>query len=206
MNLFIEGARGLGKSSITRKLRANRMERILMNHTGLNADSVVTKEKMVEYYKALNTFLANIPENSFTTIHDRCSFSEAVMCKVYKTTYTFDEEYFSLVKELDEKTKVQNIHVLLINKNENELERNLSDNSRSTKALLFERDDIQETVQNTLVQQENYITLFNQVAQKNYTNSIFVLLDVEGKSIDSIVDELEGLLTTTGKYCTPTDS
>lgn len=193
MNIFIEGARGVGKSTLVRGLRNNRMERILINHTGLNTDAVETKQKMSLYYNELLNWLSNIKDTGFTMLHDRFFLSETVMSKTYKTTYDFDDETEKLLHKMNDELG-KSLVILITNRNKNELARNFTGDERLTKANLFERPDILDNAETAIQQQDEYLKVFNEMQDMDLDNITFIEFSTEGKSIEKCLEELEQIV------------
>lgn len=193
MNIILEGARGLGKSTITRRLRSNKMHRILTNHTGMNGDSPTVKQAMDTYYNEYLNYLSTVKDLDFTMIHDRFFISEMVMSKLYKTTYDFDEEGLNLARRMSNELEDTKI-IFIVNYNEEELYQNLNANDRIGKANLFEDDKIKDDVSNTLKQQEMYDSVIRKIESEELKNITVYRVNAEGKSIDILVDEIEQIL------------
>lgn len=190
LHVIIEGARGLGKSTVTSKLRQLNTETVLINHTGLNGDNPVVKSRMTDYYEKAVDYMESTKDIGFTYIHDRFIQSEAVMSRLYKKNYTFDDVYERLMKRLDG-IGVPILLIYLDNNNTEEIERNLENSERKEKAHLFNRKELADNVNTTTQQLEAYRRLYTEGKQVTYKNILPMQLDVSGKTVDEVVSEVQ---------------
>ena len=85
--LYLEGARGVGKSYVSRTLRDITVETILIEHTGLRGEK---KEETQGYYREMLKTCNNV-ERAVSVIHDRSPISDIVYAHTYKD-YRYSEE------------------------------------------------------------------------------------------------------------------
>lgn len=187
-NLIVEGARGLGKSSITRYLRDKTTNSTLINFTGFNETGDEGKAKVTNYYKEWTKFFRILREGDYTFIHDRYFFSEVVYSEYYKD-YSFIEEYLHILDSIPQ-TYGQFDLIILWTDDKFELQRNLT----RDKAELFGREE--ESVKASLMQQLGYLKLASDLRQMKIPNVRVHTINVAGKAIEVIGDEILSLTNT----------
>lgn len=101
--IICEGARGTGKSTVTRALRNKLHSATLINFTGFRDDGDVGLAKISAYYDAWLTALESMAsveggENTYI-VCDRFFMSEWVYSALYKT-YNFSEKYDELLERM----------------------------------------------------------------------------------------------------------
>lgn len=153
--IVLEGARGTGKSTVSRLLRNHIFGSTLINPTGFSDDGEEGLKKIQDYYKSLMVYLKSLHESdhTFTVIFDRIFFSEMVYSQYYKS-YNFMDMYDELCKQLLEYSDELYIYFFVI-RDRQELQKRLM----RDKVELFE--NIEESVDQSLIQQEGYERLFD---------------------------------------------
>lgn len=187
-NIVVEGARGLGKSSITRYLRDKTTNSTLINYTGFNEKGEHGKAKVSNYYKNWKDFFWQSQGWGFTFIHDRYFFSEFVYSKLYKD-YDFESEYLKLVKAIPQTYDKLDLFVLWTDSVE-ELERNLN----RDKVQLF--GEVSESTKESLKQQISYLNMAIELKSRNIPNLKVHIINVARKSVEQIGDEILRLTNT----------
>lgn len=185
-NLIVEGARGLGKSSITRFLREHTTNSTLINFTGFNESGEEGADKVTNYYQKWSEFFNSLRAEDITFIHDRYFFSEMVYSSLYKS-YNFRPYYDLFVRRIPMTFDNVTLVVLWSNSYE-ELERNLT----RDKAQLF--GEVEESVVESLEQQLIYLQLTAELKVKNIPNLTVKILNVKGKTIEQIGHEILALM------------
>lgn len=181
---IIEGARGVGKSTITRMLRDGLTNTLLINMTGNNEDSEQGKEATFRHYKNLLTYLGyeKFDESPFNFLFDRTFFSEQVYSMMYKS-YDFTSEYNKLLHDLNNLADKIEVQVVFLTTDQKSLERNLS---REGKADLFGESKFADDVYKSLTQQAHYERLFKNARVK--ASSIkFTTLNLVNLSLEESV-------------------
>jgi deoxyguanosine kinase len=181
-NLIFEGARGLGKSEISRYIRQKTTNSTLINFTGFNEGGQEGLNKVLAYYKAWETFFFTCKWSDALFIHDRYYFSEMVYSELYKD-YDFKRYYYQLIKQF-EHTFDQAEIVFLWTSRQEDLERNL----KRDKAELF--GNVGDDVSKSLTQQLFYLVLENELITMKIPNLTVHIVDVAGKTIEEIGEEV----------------
>lgn len=192
MHIIIEGSRGMGKSTVAHELRKRNMQVVLTNHTAISADEPITGDYMTTYYQNYIDYMSTVKGLPFNYVHDRFLQSEYVMSKLYKASYRFTA-YNRLMSALDaigERVLV----VYLYNTSDSEIERNLSGDSRKGKADLFNNSRLRDGLITVKEQMLEYLTLYEQDKKRGYENIEVLKYNVSGKSIEGVVNYIQGYI------------
>lgn len=147
-NIIVEGARGTGKSTVTKILRENILNSTLINFTGFNEGGDDGFRKTLKYYNSWFNFFHGLKETDMIFIHDRFYFSEMVYSFLYKD-YNFEEDYQIFNHRI--KNNFDEVHLILLVTDSEEL---LYNRLNRNKKLLFGR--VNENVTESLKQQYLY--------------------------------------------------
>jgi deoxyguanosine kinase len=185
--IILEGARGLGKSTLSFKLRQKLKHSTLINFTGFHDDGEKGLHKIsnyyIEWFTLFRKFYACLDD--YTIICDRFFPSEMVFSSLYKK-YNFEDKYKLYCKLLPTIADEIILFHFTIN-DENELAQRLIRDK-----VPFGK--VEESVAETLKQQEEYkkqIDLLNAIVKWNYDKLVKVIeIDTTGKSIDELLKEL----------------
>lgn len=177
--IIIEGARGTGKSSVTSKLRHSLKGSTLVNATGFSDDYWKGFIKITSYYEYWMEFLESMVkvDNQYV-IFDRFFFSELVYSSLYKN-YNFEgvyELFLDRLKELEPQ-----IFLLTVNDN-NELRKRLNRDKVNF-------HNVDESVEETLKQQEVYLKIFDNVESDIIDTSNMTTDDVYNYIMKSIIGD-----------------
>lgn len=185
---IVEGARGTGKSTIAFKLRQRIPETTLINFTGFHTDGEDGLDKVSKYYYRWMNFLYSMRFHDSKFVFDRFYFSEAVYTPLYKE-YDFNNSYrilnemlFALTEDVE-----INIFFLTIHDKEELKQRLIRDKVPFGKA--------EESVEQTLIQQDMYSKLFNELKNKNNNLNIYTI-NTSYMTNDEVYDEIIKLKTT----------
>jgi deoxyguanosine kinase len=184
INLVLEGARGLGKSSVAKWLRENTTNSTLINFTGFNEKGNDGLRKVVSYYNGFENMFRGMKVigHDYTFIHDRYFFSEMVYSKLYKD-YNFTPHYYSKAESIHHVYNYMPV-IFFYSTNIKELERNLT----RDKVQLF--GEVSESVNDSLIQQVAYLKMAKELENMRIPNVDVLVLDVSGKSIEEIGKEI----------------
>ena len=181
--IILEGSRGVGKSTVAFKLRQKSTDATLVNFTGFGLDNQEGLDKVTDYYVAWLSFIYTMKNHDSLFICDRFFFSEAVYSQLYKN-YDFSARY---KKFTDFRAKSSDdIHIFHLTINDKE----------ELKGRLV-RDKVpfgqaEESVEQTLLQQERYTELFAELKSdyaSNYHTHIHEI-QTDGKSNDEVYEEI----------------
>lgn len=165
---ILEGARGVGKSTIARMLRDGLTNTVLINMTGNNDNSEEGKIATFKHYDNLMQYLSfeKFDTTPFNFLFDRTFFSEQVYSSLYKD-YNFTREYRNLLGQLDRLASNVEVKVILLITDEENLERNLK---RDGKAHLFGDEKFADNLHKSVQQQGAYVRLIHEAEEM--TNNI----------------------------------
>ncbi len=187
--IILEGPRGTGKSTITRKLRDKVDGATLINLTGFKTDGEEGLAKIKSYYNSLDTYLHHLSksQHTYTVIFDRTFFSEVVYSKIYKS-YDFTASYNYLLNSLFD--CVDELHLFYLRLNDGD---KLRERLNRDKVQLF--DKVEESVAESFKQQEYYDALFSDMASvmlnvNSDTSKIrtFKTIQTDSLSIEDVYD------------------
>lgn len=170
--IIVEGARGCGKSNITRKLRDRLPSSTLINFTGFSLDGENGLETIAEYYINWMSLLHGMKASDIeqTIICDRMFFSELVYSSLYKS-YNFKPMYNMLIDSLK---KLNPTILFLTVDNEDTLSERLNRDK-----IAF--SNVKECVEETLKQQMEYEKVFSELTEElNITKIDTTHLNQEG--------------------------
>lgn len=187
--VIIEGARGVGKSTVVGNLRKTMTNTISINMTGNNEDSYEAKmETMYRYLNWLELIKAE-KDSSMTYIFDRFFFSEIVYSKLYKS-YDFSEHYGQLFSLLDEIAESVEVIVIELSTGLVDFSRNLN---RGEKADLFNNENLRDNTEFSHEQQVEYCRVFVD-AEGKAENIKFRQVSCTGKSEEEVMNEVKELI------------
>ena len=190
---ILESGRGLGKSTIARRLRDGLTNTVLVNFTGNNEDSEAGMDRTFHHYNNWLTFFQyeKFDETPFNFLCDRSFFSEQVYSSLYKQ-YDFTDKFQVLLRKLNELGAKEDVRVIHLVSSKENIERNLL---REGKAHLFGNVAFADDVHKTLRQQAAYEMMFNGLRlQGNYSNIKFLTADVTNLSIDEATNSVKSLI------------
>ena len=167
--IIVEGAQGVGKTTITDFIRNSIPYTNLYRLNGTSDSSPSGLAKSEKMYLGLIDYIKTLENASINLLFDRTFFTEEVYCRLGFKEYSFTELYNELIKRLsDMDFDIYYITLYLID--EDEFERRLK---RAGKAdVKYAKFNKVSSIQ----QQTAYLDLANEVA-KNYPRIHVVLID-----------------------------
>ena len=99
--IIVEGAQGVGKSTVANFLRDNIALTNLYRLSGIEDKSISGKEKTKTMYFSLIDYMKSLEETKLNLVFDRSFFSEQVYCTLGYKDYKFDDVYERLLKKLN---------------------------------------------------------------------------------------------------------
>ena len=182
--IIIEGAQGVGKTTITTLLREQIPYSNLYRLSGIKDK---TKEsglpKISRHYDNLLNYLKNANDLGFTSIFDRIFTTEMVYSKLGYAQYDFSEIYNSLILNFSQLKENFNIYFYVLTSSKAILERNLS---KRDKVL---HSSISFNAENSLKQQEEFLLLAKEL--ENIGISV-KLIDISAREPQDIVNIIKG--------------
>lgn len=158
--IIVEGAQGVGKTTITDFIRKSIPYTNLYRLGGTSDSSPAGKEKAKRMYFALIEYMKSLENASINLLFDRTFFSEEVYCRLGFKEYTFSDVYDELVDEFS-KLDFDIYYITLYLSDENEFEKRLA---RDGKAVLKYAKFNKESSVN---QQNAYLTVADELANKH---------------------------------------
>lgn len=181
INLFLEGPRGVGKSTIAKYIREHTLNSTQINHTGFKEDGTEGLYKISAYYDSWTEYFRKL-HGDLLFIHDRYFFSEMIYSKLYKH-YDFTGRYLNYLYHIPQVYDTAILIVFTISDSE-ELSRNLG----RDKVKLF--GGVDENKIESLIQQVEYLRLLKDLESMTIPNLKTKIIDVTGRTIEDISNEV----------------
>ena len=154
--IIVEGAQGVGKSTLANFLRDNLPTTNLYRLSGIPDKTESGKLKNKIMYLGLINYMESLEETCLNLVFDRTFFSEMVYCNLGYKEYTFEEEYKRLVKKLGELD--YNIYFVVLY---------LKDVNLYEKRLRRTHHNYQKfSIESSVKQQEEYLKLASNIKNK----------------------------------------
>lgn len=167
--IIVEGAQGVGKTTITDFIRNTIPYTNLYRLGGTNDNSITGKEKAKKMYFALIDYMKSLENTSINLLFDRTFFSEEVYCRLGFKEYSFSDVYTELVDKFS-KLDFDIYYIALYLSDEDEFERRLARNGKAVlKYAKFNKES-------SINQQNAYLAIADELAAK-YPNIHVVKLD-----------------------------
>lgn len=179
--VIFEGARGTGKSTVASMMRQRIQPTTLMNLTGFGDDGEEGLLKIQRYYFSWMMLIESFTNHESVFIFDRFYFSEMVYSSLYKN-YNFKETFNILNSHLSDISKEVELDIIFLTINDEE---ELKERLQRDKITLF-GSTIEESVDNSLSQQEVYKAMFEELEGKFNIHTI----DTSGKTNNDVYDEI----------------
>ena len=167
--IIVEGAQGVGKTTITDFIRHSIPYTNLYRLSGTADNSPAGKEKSRKMYFALMDYIQALENASINLLFDRTFFTEEVYCRLGFKEYSFTDIYEELLERLS-KMDFEIYYITLYLSDEDEFERRLHrDGKANVKYAKFNKES-------SLTQQNTYLALASEV-EKKYSNIHVVKID-----------------------------
>lgn len=167
--IILEGAQGVGKTTITDFIRNTIPYTNLYRLNGTADSSPAGKEKSRKMYLGLMDYIQTLENASINLLFDRTFFTEEVYCRLGFKEYVFTDIYEELLEKLS-KMDFEIYYITLYLSDENEFEKRLC---RVGKAKLKYAKFSKES---SLIQQNTYLDIADEVASK-YPNIHVIKID-----------------------------
>lgn len=171
--LIVEGAQGVGKTTLTDYIRNGMAYTNLYRLSGNSDCSVTGKEKTKTMFDSLMRHLKDMENQGVNLVFDRTFFSEEVYTRLGYKPYLFTDLYEGYLEELNKLD--YDIYFIILYLNDVEEFRNRLDRSGKAKVVYAEFD-----VTNSAKQQSMYLKLASEIESKHYENIKVVKLQTDG--------------------------
>lgn len=184
--IIVEGAQGVGKTTITDFIRNSIPYTNLYRLNGTSDSSLAGFPKSKKMYLGLIDYIKTLENASINLLFDRTFFTEEIYCRLGFKEYSFTELYNELLKKLND-MDFDIFYITLYLSDEDEFERRLK---RAGKAdVKYAKFNKESSVQ----QQNAYLALADEV-EKNYPRIHVVKID-NMKPLEETKSLIKELLT-----------
>lgn len=183
--IIVEGAQGVGKTTITDFIR-NSVPYTNLYRLGGTADSSPTgKEKSRKMYLGLLDYMKTLENTSINLLFDRTFFSEEVYCRLGFKEYSFTDVYKELLSKLA-KLDFEIYYITLYLSDETEFELRLGREGKADiKYAKFKKES-------SVSQQNVYLSLADEV-ETNFPNIHVIKIDTM-KTLNEIQEYIISVL------------
>ena len=175
--LIIEGATGVGKSTICHMLREKLPYTTFLDLSAIGDKSYEGKDKMYRYHRSILNMFEDNKYNGMNFLCSRSYFSEAVYCELGYKKYNFEVQTNSLTSELTYLTNYYDIYFIVLTATEEELEERLNRNKFAYNKF---------SVENSLNQQNVYKRYLRYLSNKSERS--VRCFEVPNRNIDDTVE------------------
>lgn len=187
--IIIEGAQGVGKSSLASYLRDNLESSNLYRLSGIKDKTFTGYEKNKKMYLGLIRYLKTLEDTELNLIFDRMFFSEQVYSILGYKEYEFEKAYNKLLKKLNDLNF--NIYVVVLY---------LNDTSLYQVRLRRMHHQYQTfSLENSINQQDEYLKLLDNMKCKNIIKLKIAVDDFED-GYNNLIDSISVLKESGIKY------
>lgn len=157
--IIIEGAQGVGKTTITDFIRNSVPYTNLYRLNGTADSTASGKEKSKKMYMGLMDYIKTLENLNINLLFDRTFFSEEIYCRLGFKEYSFTDIYNELLDILS-KMDFDIFYITLYLDKEDEFEKRLMrEGKATTKYAKFDK-------RNSILQQNAYLRLSDEVKEK----------------------------------------
>ena len=183
--IIVEGAQGVGKTTITDFLRYSIRYTNLYRLTGTADSSKEGLRKSIIMYENLLEYIKTMENLSINLLFDRTFFSEENYCRLGYKDYSFTDEYNKLLDKLS-KLDFEIYYITLYLEDESLFEKRLN---REGKAVV---EYAKFAAKNSIEQQRVYLQMADEIEEK-YPNIKVVRIE-NSKDLEETKKELKELL------------
>lgn len=183
--IVIEGAQGVGKTTITDYLRHTIPYTDLYRLAGISDSTPTGREKNQKRYNDLLEYMKKLENQSINLLFDRTFFSEEIYGRLGFKQYKFTDIYEDLLDRLS-KLDFDIYYITLYLEDENLFSERLIREGKGTTAYA------KYTEQSSINQQREYLKMSEEVERK-YSN-IHVFRVENGRNLDETKVELKRIL------------
>lgn len=157
--IVVEGAQGVGKTTVTDFLRHSLSYTNLYRLSGTSDSSIEGKKKSEEMYYDLLDYMKKLENKSINLVFDRTFFTEENYCRLGKKEYDFTDVYEKLLKEFSD-LDFEIYYITLYLKDTNQYAKRLDRKEKAViKYATFEAE-------NSIKQQEVYLEMAKEIKEK----------------------------------------
>jgi deoxyadenosine/deoxycytidine kinase len=174
--LIVEGAQGVGKTTITRMLREKMPYTVLMSLTGVEDISETGKIKVFREHNTILDTIKHCANCDINFILDRSFITEDVYCLLGYKEYSFDYEYIDLLLKLSMLISSYDTKLVLLLASKEEFEKRLKRNKAQYSKVNF-------SVEHSVEQQTMYLKSFGAI------QNVYPKIKMEGLITDNVTPE-----------------
>ena len=183
--IIVEGAQGVGKTTVTDFLRYAVKYTNLYRLTGTSDSSIEGKKKATIMYENLLQYMKTLENLNINLLFDRTFFTEEIYCRLGFKDYSFTDVYERLVEELS-KMDFKIFYFTLYLKDEGQFGKRLAREGKAVpKYAKFKAES-------SINQQREYLKMAEEIKQK-YPN-INVVNIQNDKDFEEVKKELIDIL------------
>lgn len=182
--VIVEGAQGVGKTTLTDYIRNGMAYTNLYRLSGHSDSTKTGKQKSKTMFDSVIKHMKDLENQDLNLVFDRTFFSEEVYTRLGYKDYTFSDLYEGYLKQLNE-LDYDIYFIVLYLKNVEEFRKRLD---RSNKAKI---DYAKFDITNSINQQNMYLKIAAEIQEKGYNNIHVVKLQTDGEeNATDVVREL----------------
>ncbi len=157
--IVVEGAQGVGKTTVTDFLRHSLSYTNLYRLSGTSDSSIEGKKKAEEMYDDLLEYMKKLENKSINLVFDRTFFTEENYCRLGKKEYQFTDVYEKLLKQFSD-LDFEIYYITLYLKDTDQYAKRLDRKEKAAiKYATFEAE-------NSISQQEVYLEMAKEIKEK----------------------------------------
>ena len=177
--LIIEGAQGVGKSTLTTQLRERMTSTNLMRLSGMKQKNEEAEWLSYRYHAAVLEMMIETHTTGLNWVLDRSFLSDKVYANLGFKDYTFETPYDLLCHKLTRLSHRFEVYLVILTTDEETFKVRLNRQKATYQAF---------DVQSSLNQQEQYLALANSISQQVNT---FIIDTTNGDSYEKLMSALK---------------
>lgn len=184
--VIVEGAQGVGKTTITDFIRHSMKYTNLYRLSGTNDSSKTGLEKSIKMYTDLQEYMKTLENLGINLLFDRTFFSEENYCRLGYKEYCFTPVYNKLLDELS-KMDFDIYYITLYLKDEGLYEKRLERKEKAKPSYA------KFAVNKSIEQQRMYLNMADEI-NKKYAEKIKVYKIDNSRPIEKVQKEIKKIL------------
>lgn len=181
--IILEGAQGVGKTTITNMLREQIPYSLLYRLSGIEDKTDLGMTKIFNHYVTLLDYLKNDAGTGFTHIFDRIFVSEQCYSQIGVSEYDFTSNFEKLLLLTKMLESQLDITFILLEADESVISKRLESHKNKVKHA-----GLEFMVENSIKQQLQYKELFDQISRQGFRA---YSIDTSSLSLQEVVDKIK---------------